>query len=143
MGGRTGDELTGPLDPCTDERGDERSVRLSTRSGEPGRFEEQGEDGVGLFDGDHRPRRPHELAMIGGRRRQRRREGGLEPQPHCSEDLTDQIVLRREVVDDHSVAHAQTLCESPEGELAESLVEHRDQRAVEDLFLGVPVPHRP
>ena len=60
---------------------------------------------------------------------------------HGEDHLADQIVLRREVVDDDAIADSETLGHAPEGELAQAIVECGGQRPVEDLGLGVFVPH--
>ena len=78
--------------------------------------------------------------MVGAPARRSRRQGLLELEPHGHQDLADQVVLGREVVDDDPVADAQALGDAAEGELAQSVVERRRQRALEDLVLGVLVP---
>jgi hypothetical protein len=68
-------------------------------------------------------------------------QGLLQLDPDAKEDLTDEVLLRGEVVDDHAVADPELLRDTPIGELAQSIVECDGQRTVEDLVLGVPVAH--
>ncbi len=61
----------------------------------------------------------------------------------ASDDLADQVILAREVVDDDAIADPESLGHPPERELAQPVVEGRRQRPVENLRLGVFVPHWP
>ena len=61
--------------------------------------------------------------------------------PTPTEDLTDEVILGREVIDDNSVADSELLGYPAVGELAQSVVERDGQGTVEDLVLGVPVAH--
>ena len=69
-------------------------------------------------------------------------QGHLESDADGTHDLTDQVVLGGEVVDDDAVTDSQALREPPERELAQALVEHSVERTLQDVVLAVLVTHR-
>ena len=105
------------------------------------RLEEQGEDRVGLRPGHHWPCGLDQLEVILGRRPERRLQGLLQLDADANEDLTDEVLLGREVVDDDPVADPELLGDSAVGELAQPVVERDGQGTAQNLFLGVPVAH--
>ena len=81
-------------------------------------------------------------ALVGGRGGERFGQGQLQLQADRAHHLGDQIVLGGEVVDDDPVAGPEALREPTERELAESVVEHRIERSLQDVVLAVLAAHR-
>ena len=121
----------------------EGTERLASGGGEATGFEEQCEDRIRLWPRQDRPGRAQQVEVIGSRRGEGRGQRRLQLGAHRSEHLTDQVVLRGEVVDDDPVADAEPLGEPSERELTQSVVERSGQRSLEDLGFGVLVTHRP
>ena len=98
--------------------------------------------GVDVVSGEHRPGRSGQLEVVGRRGGEGVGQGDLQLRTHRADDLGDQLVLGREVVDDRAIADPQPLGHTTEGDLAQAVVERCRQRPGQQLVLGVLVPHR-
>ena len=65
----------------------------------------------------------------------------LQSEPHGEEHLADEGVLGREVVDDHPIAHAESLGQATEGELTQPVLERSLEGPLEDLLARVLGAH--
>jgi GNAT superfamily N-acetyltransferase len=133
--------LLEPGGPAVEQLGRQRPVGLGPRRRQPEGLEEQRERRIDLWLREHRPRRSRQLEVRPSLRREGLGERLLEPCSHLEEDLAEQVVLRREVVDDDPVAGTEPLRQAAVAEPAQPLVGRCVERGGQQLLLGVLVPH--
>jgi hypothetical protein len=79
--------------------------------------------------------------VVAGAGRERMGQRVLEAEADGTEHLADQVVLGREVVDDHPVAHPEPLRQAAERQPAQPLGHRRLECGAEELLLRVLVAH--